>query len=222
LDERGNKLMASIAGKSQEFSTEIARITDVTVKSIEAKSAQLTRSVGEKSAEVVKAVTDAGDTAARTINKTMSDLHTTTQAVVDKSKQTATATVSELLETHGMVRNDATQLFERLREANGLLQEVLKGAHENMSLVEQSLSERVSEFVKAMNNLLERSGLTTTRMDEHVGTFQKLTGKVLTDLGGLAGQFGNHGRLLAQAVELVDQSNRRSAEPLNEPRTALH
>src|SRR5262249_10104818 len=97
----------------------------------------------------------------------------------------------------------------------------LKGAHENMSLVEQSLSERVSEFVKAMNNLLERSGSTTTRMDEHVGTFQKLTGKVLTDLGGLAGQVDNPGRLPPQAVEPVDKSNRRSEESINERRTAL-
>ena len=38
-----------------------------------------------------------------------------------------------MLETHGMLRSDTTALFERLREANILLQEVLSGAHENMS-----------------------------------------------------------------------------------------
>ena len=35
-----------------------------------------------------------------------------------------------------MLRADTTALFERLREANILLQEVLSGAHENMSEIE--------------------------------------------------------------------------------------
>src|SRR5262249_39842600 len=69
--------------------------------------------------------------------------------------------------------------------------------------------------------LLEKSGSTTTKMDEHVGTFQRITGKVLTDLGGLAGQFDNHGRLLAAAVELVDKSNRRTEDSIQERSTAL-
>ena len=46
-----------------------------------------------------------------------------------------------------MLRADTTTLFERLREANILLQEVLSGAHENMSAIENTLVTRVSEFV---------------------------------------------------------------------------
>ena len=47
------------------------------------------------------------------------------QGVIEQSRQTATATVAEILETHGMLRSDTTALFERLRDANSLLQEVL-------------------------------------------------------------------------------------------------
>ena len=56
-----------------------------------------------------------------------------------------------------MLRADTTALFERLREANIMLQEVLSGAHENMSALENTLMLRVSEFVTAMNEV------TTTR-----------------------------------------------------------
>jgi len=62
---------------------------------------------------------------------------------VEQSKQTASAAVSEMLETHGMLRSDTTALFERLREANILLQEVLSGAHENMGEIESTLVTRV-------------------------------------------------------------------------------
>ena len=64
-----------------------------------------------------------------------------------------------MLETHNMLRSDTTTLFERLREANILLQEVLSGAHENMSSIENTLVTRVSEFVATMNEVSERSGV---------------------------------------------------------------
>ena len=52
-----------------------------------------------------------------------------------------------------MLRNDTTALFERLRDANVLLQEVLSGATENLSKIENMLSTRVSDFVATMNDI---------------------------------------------------------------------
>jgi hypothetical protein len=84
-------------------------------------------------------------------------LHSATRSAIEESKQTASATVADMLETHGMLRSDTTALFERLREANILLQEVLSGAHENMSSLERTMVTRVSEFVAAMNDLSARA-----------------------------------------------------------------
>ena len=39
----------------------------------------------------------------------------TARSVIASASQTASATVSEMMETHGMLRNDTTALFERLR-----------------------------------------------------------------------------------------------------------
>jgi hypothetical protein len=49
-------------------------------------------------------------------------------------------------------------------------------------------------------------------VEQHLGTFNNVTGKVLRDLGELADQFSVHGRSLAEAVELLDKSNRRTEE----------
>jgi hypothetical protein len=120
-----------------------------------------------------------------------------------------------------MLRSDSTALFERLRDANVLLQEVLAAANGNMSTIEQLLSTRVTEFVGTMNNLLERTGSTANHMDEHINSFYGLTTKVLGDLSELSGQFGQHGRSLAEAVELIDTSNRRTEEAVADRRTSL-
>ena len=71
-----------------------------------------------------------------------------------------------------------------------------------------------------MNNLLERTGATTTQMDEHISSFYGLTTKVLGDLGDLAGRSSTvHGRSLVEAVDLLDKSNRRTEDVVNERRT---
>jgi hypothetical protein len=119
-----------------------------------------------------------------------------------------------MLETHGMLRTDSTALFERLREANILLQEVLSGAHENMNAIEHTMVSRVSEFVAAMNELNTKSGAATAKVEEHIGAFNRTTAGVLRDLSELATQFTTNGRSLAEAVELLEKSNRRSEDSI--------
>ena len=72
-----------------------------------------------------------------------------------------------------------------------------------------------------MNEVSERSGVTSTQMDQHISSFHSITGKALVDLGQLAGQFDSYGRSLAEAVSLVDKSNRRTDETVNERRAMI-
>lgn len=113
-----------------------------------------------------------------------------------------------------MLRSDSTALFERLREANILLQEVLSGAHENMSSIEHTMATRVSEFVAAMTDLSSKTGATTSKVEQHLGNFNTVTGKALGDLGELANQFSSHGRTLADAVAMLESGNRRTEESI--------
>jgi len=112
-------------------------------------------------------------------------------------------------------------LFERLREANTLLQEVLSGATENLGAIESSLSTRVAEFVGAMNDVGERSNAAGIQIDEHIKSFQSLSSNVLREIGALAEHFNGHGRALAAAASLVDKSNTRIADTLGESRNAV-
>src|SRR4029079_16697680 len=126
---------------------------------------------------------------------------------IEQSRQVTTASVSEMLETHNMLRSDTSTLFERLREANILLQEVLTGSHENLSAIEQTLVTRVSEFVATMNEVTERSGVASGQVDQHVSAFHSTTNKALMYLGQLPPSSDVHGRSLAEAVALIDKSN---------------
>jgi ABC-type transporter Mla subunit MlaD len=126
-----------------------------------------------------------------------------------------------MLETHTMLRSDSTALFERLREANILLQEVLSGAQENMSSIEHTMATRVSEFVAAMSDLSSKSGATTAKVEQHLGTFNTVTAKVLHELGDLADQFSAHGRTLADAVESLEASNRRTEDSISSRHTNI-
>src|ERR1041384_3811398 len=110
-------------------------------------------------------INDVCSGASSSITRTVADLDTTSRAAIERSQKAAQAAVTEMMETHGMLRNDTSALFERLREANVLLQEVLGGATENLSKIETTLSRRVSEFVSTMNDIGEKSGATSDRFE---------------------------------------------------------
>ena len=179
LDGSSSTLLAALSNKSQEFTGEVSKATDHAVKSIEAQGFTFTRTMMDNSEQIARLVNEASETATSAVNLTLKNLQETTQrrdrAVEARPRRPA---VSEMLETHGMLRSDTTTLFERLREANILLQEVLSGAHENMSALENTLVTRVSEFVATMNEVAERSGVASNQVDQHISSFHAVTSKV--------------------------------------------
>ena len=58
-------------------------------------------------------------------------------------------------------------------------------------------------------------------METNITNFRDITAHVITDLGQLANQFDAHGRDLAKAAELVDRSNQRTEDTVNERRVQL-
>ena len=147
------------ARRASEFGNEIERATDQALAVDRAEGLRLRpRDRRQQRARWRASSTARAKTPPDTVNRTLGDLQTTAEQAIAQSKETATATVSEMLETHNMLRSDATALFGRLREANIMLQEVLSGSHENMSALENTLMLRVSEFVSAMNEVTAATG----------------------------------------------------------------
>lgn len=87
----------------------------------------------QNSEEITSLINSAGSQASETITRTIGELETSARGAIERSQKAATTAVSEMMETHGMLRNDTSALFERLRDANVLLQEVLGGATEKIS-----------------------------------------------------------------------------------------
>ena len=221
LSDRSGSVLATIVEKGQQFASEVGAATEQAIQSIDQKGFAFTRAMLDNSTELARMINSAGEAASNTVNRTFIDLNDAALKAIEQSKQTATSTVSEMMETHNMLRADTTALFERLREANIMLQEVLSGAHENMSALENTLMLRVSEFVNSMNEVTGATSEATVRVETTIAGFSDVTARVVTDLGQLADQFDLHGRELAKAVDVIDRSNERTESTINERRVQL-
>jgi hypothetical protein len=221
LDTNSSTLLNALGTRSKEFSAEVMKATDHAVKSIESQGFTFTRTMMDNSEQIARLVNEASQNATATVNRTLKEMQDSTKSAIEQSRQTTTASVSEMLETHNMLRSDTATLFERLREANVLLQEVLNNSHDNMSAIEKALVTRVSEFVATMNEVSERSGVASGLVDQHISAFNSVTNKALIDLGQLATSFDVHGRSLAEAVTLIDKSNRTADAAISERRLSI-
>jgi hypothetical protein len=221
LDASSSTLLAALTEKSQEFTGHVNRATEEAVRAIGAHGFQFTSAMLDNSHELARVINEAGETAAERVNATLKALEETAKTAIERSQQSAAAAVTEMMETQNSLRADGSAMFERLREANVLLQEVLSGAQENMSALENALVTRVAEFVTTMKEITDRSGAASNQVATHVTAFHTVTSKVLEDLSQLAVQFDSHGRTLVQAVDLVDKSNRETEVSLTERRGIL-
>jgi hypothetical protein len=221
LDEKTGVFLSTFGAQGQKFSTELERITHNAVQSIDQKGVTFAKSMAQNSEEIAKQINDASTRATTSITRTVGELDTAARGAIERSQKAASAAVTEMMETHGMLRNDTSALFERLREANVLLQEVLGGATQNLSTIETNLSGRVAEFVTTMNDIGERSGASSARFEEQMKAFQAGTATILRDVAVAAEKFDVQGKALAAAAEQIDTSNRRTEDVLTDRREAL-
>lgn len=221
LDSSSSTLLSSLTSKSQEFTADVGRATAEAVSAIEAKGFDFTRTMLDNSGELARVINEAGETATGRVNETLLSLHSTANEAIEKTQATTAAAVTEMIETHNMLRTDTSSLFERLRDANILLQEAMSGSQENLGKLETALTSRVSEFAEVMSGVTARTDESTTRVAFQVAAFKGITAGVVEDLGNLAQQFDSHGRVLAQAVELIDTSNRKAAVSSDERRASF-
>ena len=221
LSDKGGSVIAAITEKGEQFAASLNKATNDAMQSIESSGLTLTRAMLDNSTEIARMINSAGETASNSINRTLNDLHSTGQTAIEQSAVIATAAVNEMMETHNMLRTDTTALFERLREANIMLQEVLSGSHANMSALENTLVLRVSEFVSAMTDVTAATGAVTTRVETNVTDFREVTTRAITDLTQIASKFDTHGRELAGAAEQIERSNQRAEDGLGQRRVAL-
>ena len=162
-----------------------------------------------------------GRMATGAVNKSIKDLELSSRAAIDQSRQVSIAAVTEMQETSKILRTDTVALFERLREGNILLQEVLTGAHDNLNSLERALVTRVADFVSAMNDVTSRNGAATQTLEDQLTVFNSKTARALEDLGSLSSQFEIHGKALIDAAAAVEQSNRTTTASVAERKSVL-
>jgi hypothetical protein len=221
IDSKRGALVEAIVTKSNMLTADIDRATSEALRSIETRSHGFAQSLLTNSSETARTITSAGEIATSSVNKSLKDLEQTSRAAIDQSRQVSIAAVTEMQETSKILRTDTVALFERLREGNILLQEVLTGAHDNLNSLERALVTRVADFVSAMNDVTTRNGAATQTLEDQLTVFNTKTSKALQNLNELSGQFDAHGKALLAAASVVEQSNRSTSTSLSERKTAL-
>jgi hypothetical protein len=221
IDGKRGTLIEAIGNKTNMLTVEIERVTGDALKSIESRGQAFSKSVAANGSEVARTIITASEQASGAINKSLKDLEQTSRATIDQSRQVSIAAVTEMQETSKILRTDTVALFERLREGNILLQEVLTGAHDNLNSLERALVTRVADFVSTMNDVTSRNGLATQTLEDQLSVFNTKATKALEDLSALSGQFANHGSALVDAAALVEKSNRSTTASVAERRAEL-
>jgi hypothetical protein len=171
--------------------------------------------------EVARTITSAGDLATGAVAKSLKDLEQSSRSAIDQSRQVSIAAVTEMQETSKILRTDTVALFERLREGNILLQEVLTGAHDNLNSLERALVTRVADFVSAMNDVTSRNGVATQTLEDQLNVFNAKTANALENLGALSSEFESHGKSLVEAAAVVEQANRSTTSSVAERQSQL-
>ena len=221
IDSRRGALVDAIDGKIGQLTTDIDRVTSGALESIETRSQAFSQSMLDNSNAVVRTVNLVSESATGSINKSLTDIEQASRTAIEQSRQASIAAVTEMQETNTILRTDTVTLFERLREGNILLQEVLTGAHDNLDSLERALVTRVADFVSAMNDVNTRNGAATQMLEKQLDVFNAKTAKALDDLGQLSTQFDEHGKMLVDAAAMVELSNRNTTASLAERKQTL-
>ena len=221
IDGKRGTLVEAIGSKTSQLTLDIDRVTSDALKSIETRGQAFSQTMTTNGSDVARTITSAGELATGAVSKSLKELEQSSRAAIDQSRQVSIAAVTEMQETSKILRTDTVALFERLREGNILLQEVLTGAHDNLNSLERALVTRVADFVSAMNDVTSRNGVATQTLEDQLNVFNTKTSKALEDLGSLSSQFETHGQALVEAAAVVEQSNRTTTTSVAERKSAL-
>ena len=221
VDSRRGSLVEALSTRTTQLTTDIDRVTADALKSIETRGQAFSQSMSTHGSEVARTITTAGDLATGAVAKSLKDLEQASRSAIDQSRQVSIAAVTEMQETSKILRTDTVALFERLREGNILLQEVLTGAHDNLNSLERALVTRVADFVSAMNDVTTRNGVATQTLEDQLTVFNSKTSKALEDLGALSSEFEKHGKELVEAAGVVEQANRSTTTSVADRKSQL-
>jgi hypothetical protein len=221
IDGKRGTLVEAISARTNQLTVDIDRVTSDALKSIETRGQIFSQSMLSNGTDVARTITSAGEMATGAVNKSLKDLEQSSRAAIDQSRQVSIAAVTEMQETSKILRTDTVALFERLREGNILLQEVLTGAHDNLNSLERALVTRVADFVSAMNDVTSRNDTATQALEDQLSIFNTKTSQALENLGTLSSEFETHGKTLVDAAAVVEQSNRSTTASVSERKAML-
>ena len=113
VDEKSSGLLAALTNKSQEFVSEVSRVTDHAVKAIEAKGFNFTQTMMDNSEQIARLISEASETATGAVNQSLKDLQTSHIAATETTGEAVSRSIKELRETAEMATESAAKTIAR-------------------------------------------------------------------------------------------------------------
>ena len=192
LDEKSSTLVTALDDRTASFATEITRMSDTMVKAVEQRGAAIAESIAASAAGFARTASQSGD------------------ELIEALDRIGRSTIGELSTAGDTVKSDLTQVVDRIRDANAMMQQVMTAATRNLENLEGTFTERFKAFRAASDVLNER-----------VVHLEGTTTGILKDVGSLAQRFQDQSKIIASTAGSLDETHRRIDATLDQRREAL-
>ena len=223
-----NALSAKVEGVSETMRKDAAEVERLLNQvagqvsdTLSAKVQGVTQNLRSEAAEVEGSLNNLATGMEKTLTSLATGMEKTLTGLVEQVAKTMSTRASEVSAAHETLKSDVTGVLERLREANGMLLDVLEGVKNNLGPIEGKVAEKISAFHTALESATKDAGGAIDRIGGQLRDLRETSGAFLRDTSTLTQRFEDQGKAIAATADNLDLTHRKIDATLTERREAI-
>ncbi len=200
---RANAVTEALEERTREFNDVLGSRSGELAALLDGRSNALVRSLEQTGAQVVNLVANRSEEAARTL------------------MASGERVASTFVATNHTLRTEVTEIADRLKQSNDLLNSLLANTSENLSKIETQLASRSTEFKAAIGHAVEATQLSSNELGGQVGKLRDVSRDIIEGVGTVVKRFEEQSTSLSAATKNLADVNRQIQVTVEERRPAL-
>ncbi len=192
IDEKARPIVDRYAATGQEAAALISQAAQESTDRLRAENAALIDAIASRTNDTLAAISARTEHAANTVSSLENNL---------------------LASVNGII--------ERLADNNSTIVGMLNNATQEFAAVDDRLSATSAQFADSASKAGEMVSASTRLLEGKVDKLADVSGKTLSQVGGIIGRFDEHSKVLTQASQLLGAAQSNLVSTLEERETAL-
>ena len=138
--------------------------------------------------------------------ETIESLARSSSEVLGEFEEKASGAVGVVAEIRDQMERQIGSLISRLSQTSGALRGLVGEAAENLGAIDATLSASGSRFSQNAEEASNSISLSARMLESNVDKLDKLSSTAFSKVAGIADRFKEHGNVLGEAVQLIEQS----------------